>query len=78
MTKNNENPQFSMASDVCQNEVKHFVNDLVTFGMRVKQFGIIWLVGSDYFNFMATANIWWQYQNSLSKYRLTSIYYALN
>ena len=44
MTKNNENPQFSMASDVCQNEVKHFVNDLVTFGMRVKQFGIILLV----------------------------------
>jgi hypothetical protein len=28
-----------MAGDVCQNEVKHFDNDLVTFGMHVKQFG---------------------------------------
>jgi hypothetical protein len=42
-----------MAGDVCQNLVKHFDNDLVTFGMSVKQFGNNLAIGSDYF--MATA-----------------------
>jgi hypothetical protein len=55
--------------------VKHFDNDLVTFGLRVKQFGNNLAIGSDYF--MVTA----KHLVTISKYsttktRLTTIYYC--
>jgi hypothetical protein len=56
--------------------VKHFDNDLVTFGMHVKQFGNDLAIGSDYF--MATA----KHLVTISKYsttktHLTTIYYCI-